>query len=686
MKKSNFYSVFFSLIFILISGCAYQSKISFYSEPEKAKVVLSNEQGVIGETPLENYIVKFPSPSAVIVAEATKENFESVRENLYYNKTTKVIFNLKPKEKIIHIESNVKNTNIFLNSTLIGVCGPGLEITTKIPIVDKKGDFLSYSIKAEKEGWDTIEKKIGPGEDLIPSKIKFLLQPEIKKLIIKSNIEGVKVFVDGKDTGKVTPCELILDFVDEAMEELKTIKIEGYKEGYEGKDGSQKVTTLIKYFKEKEKEIVLPELKKIEEIYIPSVEFILLPANRSITPTGTVIGLKLSRAMLNPIEDSPNVSSCTKITSFEFTPEDIWELTKIKKLLSQNKKLEKKEIIENLISEIATEPITENEVDLQKKIRKLFGNISSLTLSPDKSTIVFSQTLPLLLPIEKDVETLMPSFSDISLPEFYEYEKDLVNPNPLILKKNIKKELIFVSCLRAIKTTGGGITTITESTSIDKNPSFTPDGKYIYFCSNRGGDDFAIWRIGYGTSMGLTRITTGLFRTEDVKVAPTNDKIVYTSLSPTAAVLEFQIWTATLEGFLQTQFRYGRWPDWSPDGTKIVFSSRDRKKGKYKIWMMDGDGTNWTQLTFGDGDDIHPAFSPDGKYIAFASNAGVDYRKVHNYDIWVMKSDGSMKTQLTTNGSEDRNPIWAPDGKTIYFISNRGGAWNIWSLNVKNLP
>jgi len=673
-------------ILLLVSGCAYQSKVSFYSEPERASVVLSNEQGAIGETPLEDYTVKFSSPDEVIVADAKKEHFVPARENIYYQRTHKVVFKLKPKEKILHIESNVRGTKVYINSELIGTCGPGIETTIKLPVVDKGGNLLSYVIRGEKEGWGGVEKKIGPGEELIPSRIKFVLQPEIKRVIVKSNIDGVKIIVDGKETGEATPCELLLNFIDGATGELKTIKIEGYKEGYEGKDGSSKVVTLLKYFKENEKEVVLPDLKKREEIYVPSVEFIVLPANRSTTSTGTILGFKWSRAMLSPVEDSPNVSSCTRITSFEVLPEEISELAKIKEAVSQTGKLERKEILENLIYKIAKEPTTKREIELQRKIRKLFGNISSLTLSPDGNTIVFSQTLPLLLPIEKETQSSMPSFSDVKLPIVYGMYS--LNPNPVVLKKDIKKELIFSSCLRAIKTTGGGITTITESAYIDKDPSFTPDGKYIYFCSNRGGNDFAIWRIGYGMPLGLTRITSGMFRTEDVRVSPSlnANKIAYASLAPTAGIFELQIWTATLQGALQTQFRYGRWPDWSPDGKKIVFSSRDRRTGNYKIWMMDADGTNWTQLTFGDGNDIQPKFSPDGKYIAFASNVGVDYRKVHNYDIWVMRVDGSMKTQLTTNGSEDRNPIWAPDGKTIYFVSNRGGTWNIWSIGVKNLP
>jgi len=58
----------------------------------------------------------------------------------------------------------------------------------------------------------------------------------------------------------------------------------------------------------------------------------------------------------------------------------------------------------------------------------------------------------------------------------------------------------------------------------------------------------------------LTRITSGMFRTEDVRIVPSlnANKIAYASLAPTAGIFELQTWTTTLQGALQTQFRYGR--------------------------------------------------------------------------------------------------------------------------------
>jgi TolB protein len=99
---------------------------------------------------------------------------------------------------------------------------------------------------------------------------------------------------------------------------------------------------------------------------------------------------------------------------------------------------------------------------------------------------------------------------------------------------------------------------------------------------------------------------------------------------------------------------------------------------------MNIEGSGETQLTQNTDYEIFSArWSPDGKWITYASNEGLDSQQRHNLDIWLMTPDGSKRTQLTTNGSYDDSPCWDSKGEYIYFRSNRGGAWNIWRVKPK---
>jgi Tol biopolymer transport system component len=100
-------------------------------------------------------------------------------------------------------------------------------------------------------------------------------------------------------------------------------------------------------------------------------------------------------------------------------------------------------------------------------------------------------------------------------------------------------------------------------------------------------------------------------------------------------------------------------PAWSPDGTKIAFTS-DRD-GNRNIFVMNADGSGQTRLTDNSASDDEPAWSPDGTKIAFTSD------RDGNRNIFVMNADGSGQTRLTDNSASDDEPAWSPDGTKIAF-------------------
>jgi len=110
-------------------------------------------------------------------------------------------------------------------------------------------------------------------------------------------------------------------------------------------------------------------------------------------------------------------------------------------------------------------------------------------------------------------------------------------------------------------------------------------------------------------------------------------------------------------------------PDWSPDGTKIVFESG--LDGELSIFTIGIDGENLTRLTNSENNDEGPVWSPDGTKIAFFSNRreGKDERPV-SLQIYIMNADGTGQTRITDEGSAlDYNPSWSPDGSRLVFQS-----------------
>jgi Tol biopolymer transport system component len=92
----------------------------------------------------------------------------------------------------------------------------------------------------------------------------------------------------------------------------------------------------------------------------------------------------------------------------------------------------------------------------------------------------------------------------------------------------------------------------------------------------------------------------------------------------------------------------------------------DNPTGDFETFKMSPDGTGLVQLTRNNISDSDPAFSPDGKQIAFDSLRGF------NSEIYTMSSsNGTSQTNLTNSAKNDLDPVFSPDGKQIIFTSNR---------------
>jgi len=106
-------------------------------------------------------------------------------------------------------------------------------------------------------------------------------------------------------------------------------------------------------------------------------------------------------------------------------------------------------------------------------------------------------------------------------------------------------------------------------------------------------------------------------------------------------------------------------------GGRIAFVS-DRVANVLQIFTMNPDGTDQRQLTFDPGDKSYPEWSPDGTRLLYsAPGDAVDESTGLGLDLWIINVDGTGITRVVTGPGDDFAPAWSPDGSRVAFTSNR---------------
>jgi len=114
-----------------------------------------------------------------------------------------------------------------------------------------------------------------------------------------------------------------------------------------------------------------------------------------------------------------------------------------------------------------------------------------------------------------------------------------------------------------------------------------------------------------------------------------------------------------------------------PSGHWLVYTST-RHSETPQLYLQRVDGTSVTQLTSDPSENAQPAFSPDGKSIAFCST------RAGSWDLYTMDVDGRNVTQITSGPAQDMHPSFSPDGSRLAYcsIGGRSGQWEVWVVTL----
>lgn len=228
--------------------------------------------------------------------------------------------------------------------------------------------------------------------------------------------------------------------------------------------------------------------------------------------------------------------------------------------------------------------------------------------------------------------------------------------------------------LATIPSSGGEPVTIASDPATDWNPVWSPDGKFLYFASNRGGN-MNLWRVGIDESTGKQTsppqpITTPSRYIRHISFARSGHSIAYVRYESRSNVQSVSFdpvsmaVTGSPQWITQGNNEIGH-PDLSPDRTRFV--ARKPTNTQEDLAIFDIDGGNLIDLTNDHFRERNPRWSPDGQSIFFNSD------RSGKYQIWSINADGSGLRQWTeTDGEGAISPVISPSGERLIYTEIHG--------------
>jgi TolB protein len=221
------------------------------------------------------------------------------------------------------------------------------------------------------------------------------------------------------------------------------------------------------------------------------------------------------------------------------------------------------------------------------------------------------------------------------------------------------------------------LTKLISGGEFKQRPSWSPDGRFVCFARYQA-NTVHLWLKDLET-LKERRLTNRDTPEYDASWSPDGKRLVFCAIAQSPGQGNLDLCTVGVDD-QQSRHLIGddgklsheESPAWSPDGKQIAFTST--RDGNQEIYTLDADGQNLKRVTQDPGLDAHPTWTPDGKQLLFATNRWGDF------EIAAVDPLGERVDRLTHQRGLDDYPVCAPDGRTIAFVSHRFGNFEVYIM------
>jgi dipeptidyl aminopeptidase/acylaminoacyl peptidase len=232
-----------------------------------------------------------------------------------------------------------------------------------------------------------------------------------------------------------------------------------------------------------------------------------------------------------------------------------------------------------------------------------------------------------------------------------------------------------------VATAGGEPRAVTSAGSSASDPSWSRDGKWLYFLSDRADKKSQLWKLPLTSFGEATQVTTFDRDVDDLNLSPDESSLLLSFKGPVekkSVSAEAQAAPAVpkLEPWVITRLHF---KEDAEDG----YLTGDRAE---HLYIYDMKSQALRQITSGDYSESEPAWSPDGRSIVFTSNREAEPDESYKSDLWIVAADtpdrGQTLRRLTNDDWVKMAPAFSPDGRTIAYITAEDGVYGIQHVAV----